>query len=57
MVRGSTSDYCSATILYNEITGAKAKPDGDAMEPQGKKGTFFITGERFLLTLAFKGVQ
>ena len=51
MVRGSTGHYCFVTILYNEITGAKAKPGGDVMELQGKKDKFFITGEVFPLDI------
>ena len=51
MVRGSTGHYCFVTILYNEITGAKAKPGGDAMKLHGKKGKFFITGEVFPLDI------
>ena len=52
MVRGSTYYYCFVTILLHEITGAKAKPGGDVMELHGKKGTFFITGEVFLLDIS-----
>lgn len=51
MVRGSIGHYCFVTILYNEITGAKAKPGGDAMKLHGKKGKFFITGEVFPLDI------
>ena len=43
MVRGSTGYYCFATIKYNETTGAEAKPGGDIMVLQCKKGKLFIT--------------
>ena len=52
MVRSSTGYYCFVTILLNEITGAKAKPGGDVMELDGKKGTSFITGEVFPLDIS-----
>jgi len=51
MVRSSTVHYCFVTILYNETTGAKAKPGEDVMELHGKKGKFFITGEVFPLDI------
>ena len=51
MVRSSTSHYCFVAILYNETTGAEAKPGGDIMVLYCKKGKFFITGEVFLLDI------
>ena len=41
MVRGSTDHYCFVTILYNETTGAEAKPGEDVMELHGKKEQIF----------------
>ena len=51
MVRGSKDQYCFVTIRLHETTDAKAKPGGDVMELQCKKGTFFITGEVFPLDI------
>jgi hypothetical protein len=51
MVRGSTGYYCFVTILYNETTGAEAKPGGVIMVLQCKKGKLFITGEVFPLDI------
>ena len=51
MVRGSTGHYCFVTILYNETTGAKAKPGGDIMVVECKKGKLFIAGEVFPLDI------
>ena len=52
MVRGSTGNNCFVTILYNETTGAKAKPGGDVMLLQCKKVKLFITGEVFPLDIS-----
>jgi len=52
MVRGSTGNNCFVTILYNETTGAKAKPGGDVMLLHCKKVKLFITGEVFPLDIS-----
>jgi hypothetical protein len=51
MVRGSIGHYCFVTILYNETTGAEAKPGGDIMLLHCKKAKLFSTGEVFLLDI------
>jgi hypothetical protein len=46
--------YCPLlfrNLNYNETTGAKAKPGGDIMVVQCKKGKLFITGEVFPLDI------
>ena len=53
MVRDSIGHYCFVTILLHEITGAKAKPGGDAMELHGKKTHFLLQERCSLLTSAF----
>jgi hypothetical protein len=51
MVRGSNGYYCFVTILYNETTGAEAKPGGDIMLLHCKKAKLFSTGEVFPLDI------
>ena len=52
MVRSSTGHYCFVTILYNETTGAEAKPGGDVMLLHCKKVKLFSTGEVFPLDMS-----
>jgi hypothetical protein len=51
MVRSSIGHYCFVTILYNETTGAEAKPGEDMMVLHCKKAKLFITGEVFPLDI------
>ena len=51
MVRSSIGHYCFVTLLYNETTGAEAKPGGDMMVLHCKKAKLFITGEVFPLDI------